>query len=176
MRLDLPRAGAGAYHSVSAAAPSKQLDRIWGNVRRRGGPPQFSKADLRDWLLERSIGGAQAWRDEYTGEILGASEISLDHRQPREAGGRNVLENLAICSQRTNRIKGKLTDSEFQALLDLVRGQIVCVHCKQPARPMPFGPKSSSDVMKRLGQKPSFRFSKGKAKDQEKASTDGEEW
>lgn len=49
-----------------------------------------------------------------------AWNASLDHRQPIARGGRHSLDNLAVCCERCNRMKGMLTESEFRELLMLL--------------------------------------------------------
>lgn len=45
---------------------------------------------------------------------------SLDHRTPLARGGRHALDNLAVCCQRCNSVKGVLTEGEFRELLTLL--------------------------------------------------------
>lgn len=45
---------------------------------------------------------------------------SLDHRTPTARSGRHALDNLAVCCERCNRLKGMLTDPEFRELLTLL--------------------------------------------------------
>lgn len=129
--------------ATPVALPRSQVTRIWGNILRRDPKPRFSKERLADWLLEQSIQRKGfGWRCAYSGELLAIDAISIDHRLPLAAGGLTELPNLAICSQRWNRIKGQLSEERFRALLAL----------------MELWPdKERSDVLKRLGQAPSFR-------------------
>lgn len=46
--------------------------------------------------------------------------VSLDHRQPLSRGGRHSLDNLTVCCERCNRLKGMLTAEEFRLLRDAV--------------------------------------------------------
>lgn len=123
--------------------PKSQVSRIWANITRRDPKPRFDKAQLAAWLLSSSIQGkAFGWRCCYSGALLAIQDVSIDHRLPLAAGGLTELGNLAICSLRWNRIKGQLTEERFRALLSL----------------MELWPKQErNDVLKRLGQAPSFR-------------------
>jgi 5-methylcytosine-specific restriction endonuclease McrA len=46
-----------------------------------------------------------------------AWDVSLDHRTPTARGGRHALDNLAVCCERCNGLKGQLTEGEFHELL-----------------------------------------------------------
>lgn len=46
--------------------------------------------------------------------------VSLDHRQPLARGGKHALDNLAVCCERCNRLKGMLTEAEYRELLMLL--------------------------------------------------------
>jgi 5-methylcytosine-specific restriction endonuclease McrA len=49
-----------------------------------------------------------------------AWDVSLDHRQPINRGGRHQLANLAVCCSRCNAIKGQLAEAEFRQQLTLL--------------------------------------------------------
>lgn len=51
---------------------------------------------------------------------VGFSDASLDHVLPISRGGRHVLGNLAVVCTRCNALKGCLTGTEFEALLQLL--------------------------------------------------------
>lgn len=56
----------------------------------------------------------------YTGEVLTAKTVTVDHRVPLTRGGNNSLDNLCFASHHMNTAKGSLTEDEFLQLLDLV--------------------------------------------------------
>lgn len=51
---------------------------------------------------------------------VGYGDVSLDHVLPISRNGRHVLSNLAVICTRCNSLKGCLTGSEFEALLQLL--------------------------------------------------------
>src|SRR5262249_40588192 len=56
----------------------------------------------------------------YCRNPLPTSLLRFDHRVPVARGGRHTLDNLSVICDRCNRLKGRLTDSEFSALLQLL--------------------------------------------------------
>ena len=83
-------------------------------AKRDGAALAYGLADVRQ-LLESSpcclyCGLPVAW------------DVQLDHRQPIARGGKHVLDNLAVCCQRCNSLKGQLLESEFRALLVMLSG------------------------------------------------------
>lgn len=143
--------------ALRVSLPKSQVSRIWANITRRDSHPRFDKAQLAGWLLEQSIQAKGfGWRCCYSGALLAIDEVSIDHRLPLAAGGLTELPNLAICSLRWNRIKGQLAEDRFRALIAL----------------MELWPdKERSDVLKRLGQAPSFRNWTKK-----KVEKEGDDW
>jgi hypothetical protein len=51
---------------------------------------------------------------------LSYGDVTLDHVLPLSRGGRHALANLAVVCTRCNSLKGVLTGTEFEALLQLV--------------------------------------------------------
>ncbi|MBO0910594.1 MAG: HNH endonuclease [Acidobacteria bacterium] len=49
---------------------------------------------------------------QYCGEVLGSSDLTLDHVVPRSRGGASTWENLVACCHACNRSKGNQLPSE----------------------------------------------------------------
>jgi len=95
--------------------------------------PQQSRALSRKNILLRDKNTCQ-----FCGNILPASELTLDHVVPRSRGGRSSWENLVACCYECNNRKGDRTPEE--AGLHLVR------------RPRPFTLHTSRQLMRLLGR------------------------
>lgn len=76
---------------------------------------EFTKAELREFLAVRV--GLRVVRCGYCNAPIDIHSLTLDHAQPRSAGGRFSLENLVICCRDCNERKGELTAEGFRALL-----------------------------------------------------------
>lgn len=77
-------------------------------------------------LSKRAILERDGYRDQYTGEVLPASKLSIDHVIPRSKGGKNRWENLVACGKVPNRRKGNRFNHEVGMKL-----------ISQPTRPKP---------------------------------------
>lgn len=49
---------------------------------------------------------------------------TVDHLHPISQGGRNTQDNLVVCCQRCNRMRGNLTVEEFVAFSSMVRANM----------------------------------------------------
>ena len=96
--------------------------------------PQQSRALSRKNSLLRDRNTCQ-----FCGQMLSASDLTLDHVMPRSRGGRSSWENLVACCYQCNNRKGDRTPEE--AGLTLAR------------RPRPFTLHTSRQLMRLIGHK-----------------------
>jgi 5-methylcytosine-specific restriction endonuclease McrA len=94
--------------------------------------PQQSRALSRKNILLRDRNTCQ-----FCSQVFSASELTLDHVQPRSRGGRSSWENLVACCYQCNNRKGDRTPEE--AGFKLVR------------HPRPFTLHTSRQLMRLMG-------------------------
>lgn len=92
------------------------------NAMKSRGPVSFTLAEFRAWLMARATPGpftdrlTGLWKCEYSREFIAIEQVSVDHKLPLSMGGTGTLENLAVCTERENRIKGSIPYEQFVAL------------------------------------------------------------
>lgn len=75
--------------------------------------PSFSKVPLvTPKLTKRAILERDGFRCAYTGERLHASQLNVDHIEPKSRGGKDSWENLVACRKDINTKKGNKTNKE----------------------------------------------------------------
>jgi len=96
------------------------------NAMKSRGPVSFTLADFRSWLAARATPGpftdrlTGLWKCEYSREFIAIEQVSVDHKLPLSMGGTGTLDNLAVCTERMNRIKGAIPFDQFLDLKDTV--------------------------------------------------------
>lgn len=128
--------------------------KLWRSLKARHcgkskyGPCPITREQFTQWLWEQSEGG-MTWRCEYTGNVLQlmaktqAGRLTLDHKVPLSRGGTSTLDNLAVCSEEANKVKGDMTDDRFNSLIYFLGG---------------WPPEARESVWKRLkGWEPVYR-------------------
>lgn len=105
------------YNSQKAmAAPKKwKSGKRAGSIRRPAMPIYFSKKELQLWLW-RTV-GLNAVQCPYCRAPIDILSLTLDHVQPRSAGGEFTLKNTQVCCKDCNERKGNLTHDGFDDLL-----------------------------------------------------------
>lgn len=127
----------------------RETGRVWKSLKRMDPTPAMTLLDLRSLVDERRWRPhVLLWRCTYCSAVVGLPELSFDHARPRSLGGETHPENLVESCRRCNTIKGALGWREFHDLMNLA------------AR---WPDAMRSDLLKRLGSKPSFRWAKEKA-------------
>jgi len=96
--------------------------------------PQQSRALSRKNILLRDRNTCQ-----YCGEVMAASDLTLDHVIPRSRGGNSTWENLVACCHGCNRQKGNRMLHEIDDMI-LLR------------EPRPFSLHTSRQIMRMLGR------------------------
>lgn len=56
---------------------------------------------------------SQGNRCYYSGEELTLENVCVDHKQPISKGGKHLMSNVALCTQRINSMKGTMSENEF---------------------------------------------------------------
>jgi 5-methylcytosine-specific restriction endonuclease McrA len=88
-----------------------------GKLIRVGRPVPFTLEQFRAWLLDQFTSVEAAIRCAYDcGAVLDILSFHTDHKTPITRGGTLDLDNLALCCDECNRIKGELTAREYVAL------------------------------------------------------------
>lgn len=107
--------------------------KLWKSLRARHcgkskyGPCPITREQFTQWLWEKSEGGL-SWKCEYTGNVLQlmaktqAGRLTLDHRIPLAKGGTSTLNNLAVCCEEINKIKGDMSEERLNSLLYFLGG------------------------------------------------------
>jgi len=126
----------------------KEAARIWKSLKRMDSSPAMTLAELRELLRARRWRETLLWHCAFCGAVLALTALSLDHALPRSLGGETKPENLLESCRRCNQVKGAVGQREFHDLCNLIG--------RWPER-------MRADVVRRLGQKPSFRWRKEKA-------------
>lgn len=92
------------------------------NGRTQYGPIPIKRAQFEEWLWEKSENGL-TWKCEYTGNVLQlmaktmAGRLTIDHKVPLAKGGTTTLDNLAVCSEEANKVKGALSIGYYGRLM-----------------------------------------------------------
>lgn len=108
-------------HLLRATNPYLWKSRqIRGSLIRRSDNEDFKKAtptreQIEEWLVYNT-----PFKCAYSDVDLTIYNIVIDHKIPISRGGDNSFNNLCVCSNSMNTIKGAMTYIEFAALLDLV--------------------------------------------------------
>lgn len=134
----------------------KQTYRIWKSLKAMDPRPAMTLDEFREMVDHRQWRRSLLWRCMFCRELIAITELSFDHLNPRSQGGETAPGNLGECCRKCNRIKGAIDQKHFYDLCNLVRT---------------WTPAERKDVMRRLGQKPSFRF--GKKKEPKQKSWEG---
>lgn len=99
-----------------------------GGNRLKYGPVPIDRKDFEAWLWAKSTEGL-TWECEYTGNVLRlmaktqAGRLTIDHKVPLALGGKSSLANLAVCSEKANKIKGDLSSVErYDSLMYFLQG------------------------------------------------------
>jgi len=107
--------------------------KLWKSLRARHcgkskyGPCPITREQFTQWLWEKSQNGL-SWKCEYTGNVLQlmaktqAGRLTLDHRIPLAKGGTSTLNNLAVCCEEINKIKGDMSEERLNSLLYFLGG------------------------------------------------------
>jgi 5-methylcytosine-specific restriction endonuclease McrA len=103
------------------ATVRRRTQTIYGHQRKRARLDRqevdYSIAQLRD-LVEEALDSGFC---PFCACPLTEEGLSVDHQMPVSRGGRHEFDNLAVVCQRCNEVKGRLTRTEYRALLDLLR-------------------------------------------------------
>lgn len=94
----------------------KRTGSIYQNQKRRMKETEYELHEFRK-LVEQAIGSTCPFCDT----VLTVFNFSADHNQPVSRGGKNTIENLEICCERCNQIKGMMTGIEFATLMNFIR-------------------------------------------------------
>lgn len=90
-------------------------------------------------LSKRAILERDGFRCQYSGEVLPASKLNIDHVIPRDRGGRDEWSNLVACEKGINSNKGNRLNSEAGLVLTRIPKQPkplpVSVSIGPPKRP-----------------------------------------
>lgn len=101
---------------------NKRVSNAYHDCKRRareaGQALDFGLEDLRALVLHKLRGG----RCLYCGVPIDGMNWSLDHCQPVCRGGSFAMDNVVICCQACNTVKGVLSGTEYFDLLCLIRG------------------------------------------------------
>lgn len=88
------------------------------------GPCKLVRADFLEWLLAKSVNREGfAWLCEYSGNVVQfiaktqAGRLTIDHKVPLAKGGTSTLDNLAVCSEEANKVKGALSIGYYGRLM-----------------------------------------------------------
>lgn len=96
---------------------NRRTNNIYNSQKRRAKNSNsvlnYKIADLHA-IVQAHIGHACP----YCRESLTAKNFSADHREPVSRSGKHEIDNLVICCERCNKIKGNMNDGEFISLLD----------------------------------------------------------
>jgi 5-methylcytosine-specific restriction endonuclease McrA len=107
---------------ITECAFQKRAGELWRSqqsMARGRGQIEFSRADFDAWLwLQVGVG---VIRCPHCGAPIDALSLTIDHMQPRSAGGLFSLENMECICQACNQMKGNLTRDGFAALLNFAR-------------------------------------------------------
>jgi hypothetical protein len=107
-----------------AAARTWKSGRRAGAIRRAASAVEFTKQELRGWLLEKV--GLSAIRCRYCRQAIDIVSLTLDHITPRALGGRFTLANLDCqCCQDCNGRKSNMTSFGFLNLLEFAQNRLV---------------------------------------------------
>lgn len=96
-----------------------------GGNRTKYGRVPIEKKDFEAWLLAKSVEGL-TWKCEYTGNVLQlfaktqAGRLTIDHKVPLAKGGKTTLDNLAVCSEKANKVKGSLSVGFYGRLMSFI--------------------------------------------------------
>lgn len=115
--------------TLTPTAPSKawleKTRRLRARLMFRGGC-RLTLAELREWLdAQRVIGVGGVlqpfFRCAYCRVLVPEMQITADHDLPVALGGTATIENLKLCCERCNRVKGTLSGSGFLKLLEFLK-------------------------------------------------------
>lgn len=86
-----------------------------GRVIRIGFTIPFTKAEFREWV-ENQLGGRNGVKKcAYCSTFISAADFITDHMTPPNRGGSVGLDNLALCCEPCNSIKGNMTALAYMA-------------------------------------------------------------
>lgn len=74
-----------------------------------------SSKEIESWLKSLEL------KCYYSGEVLSANKLVIDHKTPLSRGGLSQIDNLCICSHHMNTAKGTMNENEFKQILNLIR-------------------------------------------------------
>jgi 5-methylcytosine-specific restriction endonuclease McrA len=86
-----------------------------GVVRRHGRELPFTLEEFRAWVMQRM--GMGIARCHYCPRPVDVLSFEPDHYVPLELGGGVGLDNLVVCCEDCNRIKGAMPPHDFEALM-----------------------------------------------------------
>lgn len=111
-------------HGIYGRMKARFGPKKWGSGKRKGqlrDPGRelpFTEAELREWIISQvGYGGI---RCPYCGVPMDILCVSLDHDVPVAQGGSLGLENLTLCCELCNRIKGSIAGAEFRRLREFI--------------------------------------------------------
>jgi hypothetical protein len=101
--------------------------KFWNSLKGRHrsgkyGPILIEREQFEAWLKGKSTAGL-TWKCEYTGNVVQlmaktqAGRLTIDHRVPLAQGGTTTLDNLAVCSEEANKIKGDMSIGAYGRLM-----------------------------------------------------------
>ena len=114
--LVIPHEGVMAFDKKTYRVFVRRTGSIYQNQKRRLKDTGYEIHQFRK-LVEEAIGQPCPFCET----ILTAFNFSADHSQPVSRGGSTALDNLEICCERCNQIKGMMTGTEFFGLMDFIR-------------------------------------------------------
>lgn len=140
-------------HRVRASTAEQRKLIKAGVLKLKDVPLKYGKCpitldEFAEWMWEKSQNGL-TWKCELSGNIVqlkaksAAGRLTIDHRVPLAHGGTSDLNNLAVCSEEANRIKGDMSIGCYSRLMTAL---------------YPEHPSDRESVLKRLkGYNPSWR-------------------
>ena len=102
------------YDSMTKRFAQRENKR--GRITQIGRKIPFTKDEFRDWLRERLGGEGGVVQCAYCSTWVSAADFSLDHCVPVGRGGLLGLENLTVCCQPCNQIKGRMLAESYRKL------------------------------------------------------------
>ena len=133
----------------------QQVDRLWASVCAHDKDRLMTKDEFGAWLVVQTS-GLLVFRCAFCNALTSLTDGSVDHAWPRDLGGRTEQGNLLLTCRPCNGRKGPVGDREFHEILILIeawpRRRSSNPIEQQRLRSM------GDSILKRLGQKPSFRF------------------
>jgi len=107
---------ASIYNSMKARFKEKRNKR--GRILRIGRELPFQRYQFQDWVAMKLGGPSGTVQCRYCRKFLTAMDLGVDHVEPVSQGGSLGFDNLDICCDECNRLKGNLTLRTFMWVLD----------------------------------------------------------